>query len=148
MPQTLIVEDKFAAWLAAVPAVAARAGGRVFPWALAPQAGPFPYLLYHRVGFRRHGSTRGKTTRLAVYRLQVDVVARVYADAREVAEAVQLAIEGPAVGQLHMGTLDGYLVQSARVRDCRDYSADPAHGDAVPEPRVMLDTELWVEEVK
>lgn len=141
MAQTLIVEDKLAAWVAALPLVSARAGGRVFPWAQAPQGGPFPYVLYQRVGGGRMRSLKGPTTRVSKPRIQWDVIAREYADAKEIAEEVALNLE-----TLQGTTLGGTKVQYVRVRDVRDMAADPAHGDGEYEPRVMLDTELWFEE--
>ncbi len=141
MAQTLIIEDKLAAWAASLPVIADRAGARVYPWVEAPQNGPFPYVLYHRIGGGRMRSLKGPTARVSQPRIQWDVVARSYADAREVAEALQLGLE------LLQGTvLEGRRIQFVRVRDVRDMATDPAHGDGEYEPRVMLDTELWFEE--
>lgn len=144
MAQTLNIEDKLAAWLAALPGVIAVANGRVYPFMAVPQNAEWPHLTFHRVGGPRLGSLGGRTTKVSHPRVQLDAWARTYDGAKLLAQAVRLALDGlGGDGRVNMG---GVTVQAAIVGDDRDDADDPLHGDEVSEFRVSMDVVIWFEE--
>lgn len=144
MARTTLIEDVFAAYVAALPDVVSIAGGRVYPFAKVPQNADWPHVTYHRVSGGRVGSLRGRTTLLAHPRIQIDCFARSYDQAKLLADAIRLAIDG--LGGDGPVTMGGMTVQAVIVDDDHDATADPMHGDEVAEPRVSMDAHVWFQE--
>lgn len=141
MARTTVIEDKLAAWLAALPAVAAQADGRVYPWAKVPQNCPTPYLTYHRVAGPRLNTLKGPTAKVSYPTIQLDAWGT-YTQAKVLGDAVRQALEQDLPGT----EIGGHFVQAVRVVD-RDDADPPLHGDEQAECRVILDATIWFEEV-
>lgn len=145
MPTT-VIEDRFCAWLKALPAVAEQAGGRVYPFGEVPQQTDWPFLTYWRVSGRRMWCLR-RPSGVSHPVIQVGCHAQTYRDAKRLADAVRLAIDG-----FGRGDLGGVTVQTMRVGEDRDYGLTdddhlgPPHGDEVAQPCVSFDVTIWFEE--
>lgn len=144
MPTT-VIEDRFAAWLAALPEVVAQAGGRVYPFGEVEQNTDWPFVTYFRVTGPRMWHLRG-TSGVSHPTLQIGCHGRTYKTARRLADAVRLAIDA-----FRRGDMGGLFVQSIRVGDDRDSGPadpdlDPPHGDFVAQPCVSFDVTIWFEE--
>ncbi|HJZ57305.1 MAG TPA: DUF3168 domain-containing protein [Gemmataceae bacterium] len=139
--RTTVIEDLLAAWLAARPAVASDAGGRVYPWEKVPQNGPKPYLTYHRITGGRLRSLAGPTTGVSHPLIQIDVWGD-YASVKRIGDAVRQDLE-QVLPQTEIG---GHRVQACIVHNDADDAEDPLHGDEATECRVRLDTTIWFEE--
>lgn len=86
----MLIEEAIRSQLLADAAVAALVTDRVYPKKL-PQGPTFPAVVYHRVGTGRAMSQAG-VDGLAEARFQFDCHARTYAQARELAEKLRLAL--------------------------------------------------------
>lgn len=133
-----VIEDALAAWLRDLPAVRDDAGGRVYPWAGIPQNTAWPLLAYHLVDGQRLRSLTGPSG-VGHSRLQIDALGLKYPEAKGLADAVRVALEGDLPGQ----TIGGKYVQSCIVHGARDESTPPPHGDEVTQFRVCLDLTIW-----
>lgn len=152
MPTTpdTIVEDELAAWVEALAACAA-AGAKVYPFAQVPQNPAYPHLTYHRVSGRRMRTLKGPNG-VSYPRVQLDVWARTYKAAKELAAAVRVALESFLRAEFDAGRVPrfaattGRILQAVIVHDESDAAEEPGHGDEVSEFRVTLDTQIWFRE--
>lgn len=153
MARTTVIEGRLAKYVAALPAVAADAGGRVYPFGAVPQGAKKPYLTYHRVGGGRLRSTKGTTTRVSHPTVQWDVWGE-YGAAKRLADALRQGLEDDLPG--HGLAADGTLadlrgpavvwVQTVVVGDDRDDFEPARQGDEAREHRISADAEVWFEE--
>lgn len=152
MPTTpdTIIEDELRAWLESLGAMTA-AGARVFPWGEVPQSPHYPHLTYHRVTGMRMRTLQGPSG-VSYPRVQIDVWARTYKAAKELAAAVRVALESFPRTELDAGrtprfvATTGRILQAVIVHDESDAAEEPGHGDEVSEFRVTLDTQIWFRE--
>jgi hypothetical protein len=141
-----VIEDALAAWIEALPAAVAL-GAKVYPFASAPQAGPRPYVTYHRI---RGGRIRSLTGPSGVShpRIQLDTWSRDYKQGKQLHQAIVEAIDGFSS---YSGTLmTGRTVQVAIVEDEYDFqdafNTPPRHGDEVSEYRFLIELSIWFKE--
>jgi hypothetical protein len=144
MPTT-VIEDKLAAWIAALPAVQSQAGGRVHPFGEIPQGTDWPFVSYFRVMGPRLRHLRG-TSGVSHPTIQIGCHARSYGQAKRLADSVRVAMD--AFGRGDMG---GIIVQSMITGSDRDFGPNdedlnPPHGDEVAQPCVSFDVTIWFEE--
>ena len=88
----MIIEEAMRRHLLANAAVAAIVVDRVYPKRL-PQKPSYPAIVYHRVGTARP-MHMGGVDGYAEARFQLDAMARSFAEARELGEAIRLALAG------------------------------------------------------
>ncbi len=108
------MEQQFAAWLVAQPAVSALLGNRLYPLVL-PQNGRLPAATYQRVSGERNYDLDGSTGPKRVT-LQLDSWAEDYAGAKALAAAIESVLEG------YTGPMAGLTVsRSVILREDEDY---------------------------
>lgn len=145
-----IIEDELRAWLESLAAMTA-AGAKAYPWGEVPQNPAYPHLTYHRVSGRRMRTLKGPNG-VSHPRVQIDVWARAYKVAKQLAAAVRVAIESFLRTEFDAGRVPrfvattGRILQAVIVHDESDAAEEPGHGDEVSEFRVTLDTQIWFRE--
>lgn len=152
MPTTpdTIIEDELRAWLDAL-AVMTAAGAKTYPWGEVPQNPSYPHLTYHRVSGQRMRTLKGPNG-VSHPRIQLDVWARSYKTAKELAALVRVALDAWVGAEIAAGRVPrfvattGRILQAVIVHDESDAAEEPGHGDEVSEFRVTLDTQIWFRE--
>jgi hypothetical protein len=145
-----IIEDELRVWLEALAATTA-AGAKAYPWGEVPQDPAYPHLTYHRVAGSRMRTLRGPNG-VSYPRVQLDVWARSYGAAKNLAAAVRVALEAWVGAEQAAGrtprfvATTGRILQAVIVHDESDAAEEPGHGDEVSEFRVTLDTTIWFRE--
>lgn len=104
--------------LAGSPAVARRVGFRIFPVAV-PRT-DFPFLVYKRANIAREGTISGTPLYHPTMNVQIASWAMTHDAARELADAVRLALDAST------GTLLGITITDMRLVSETDDYLDPA----------------------
>ena len=94
--------------------------GRSFP-NLAAQDTALPYIVYQRVVSVTHNTLQG-TTDLQNTRVQIDVYAKTYASAQQLAAAVRSAMSTASFTNLQISDQDFYEAEARLHRVSLDYS--------------------------
>jgi len=109
-----VIQEQLQAVLA--PLVA----GKSFPNLAAQDTAP-PYIVYQRVVSVTHNTLQG-TTDLQNTRVQIDVYAKTYASAQQVAAAVRSAMSTASFTNLQISEQDFYEAEARLHRVSLDYS--------------------------
>lgn len=133
------VEQAIADRLTTDATVASLVATRVFPEIL-PQDPTYPAIAYQRITTQRVRSMDGPSG-LSRPRIQIDCYAAAYAQAKALADAVRLALDGKRFSYA------GLDVQAAFLEDERDQEASEGR-DIDDERRVSLDFFVWHTEAK
>jgi len=133
------VEIALASYLGAHPRLKSLVGTRIYPEVL-PQAPTYPAIVYQRISTTRLRALDGPVG-LARPRIQLDCYGATYAEAKEIAANLRLALDGKSFEQNFV------RVQAAFLEDERDILETEGR-DISDERRVSLDFFVWHEEAK
>lgn len=116
--------------LTTTPSIAAKVADRVYPKQL-PQDPTTPAIVYHRISGPREHSHDGSSG-LAHPRFQLDMYAGSYLEAKALADAVRVAIDG------YKGTVEGVEIQAIFLEN-----DDDGHDDELKVYWFQADYIIW-----
>jgi hypothetical protein len=130
MPQ---IEPGFVSYLSGIPGLAALVSNRLYPQRL-PESVTMPAIAYRRVSGERMMSHSGPSG-VASPRYQMECWGMSYAEAKQVAEQVRIALDG------YKGLMGSVPVQGTFVDDDRD-----RYDSVTKQHFVQVDAIFWHEE--
>lgn len=133
---TAQIESALILYLREDTGVASLVNDRIYPL-VAPQRAELPLLTYQRVDGERIRTLAGPTGS-AHPRLQINCFATTYRDAKTLAEAVRLALDG-----LADTTMDDVSVASVGLLNEIDMTESPVSGEEIPVSHIAMDFEIW-----
>lgn len=129
------------AWVADQPDIVGEIAARFRPQEEAVTGTTFPYVTYFVVSDNT-GMTLGGSSGLAQKRVQLDFMAKSYAEVDRLALLFKGTKESPRLNG-YRGTLGGVEVKACFVRERQDLYETSETGDGLGTHRVTMDLEIW-----
>ena len=133
-----MIESAIRTRLVADPTLSGLVAGRIYP-GIAPQRGALPRIVYSRTSTRRILEMAGPSG-LAQPRLRFEIFANDYSDAKDIAEALRVSLDGFA------GTISGTVVALAEVEEEDDGIVPPSDGGEQAIYSVSIEALIWEQE--